>query len=111
MTPIVTIDSLLVDRPDLVPDLVKLDIQGFELEALQGGQSLFGKVEIFILETTLNPFWDQPSTADCIIFMRDRGYELYDVTEYLRRPIDGALGQIDLAFVKKDGMFRREKRW
>ena len=111
-TPIVTIDQLLNERRSFIPDLIKLDIQGFELEALKGASSTFGKTELFILETSLYPFLkDIPLTSDCIRFMSERGYELYDVTELLRRPFDGALGQIDLAFALADGSLRHSNRW
>jgi FkbM family methyltransferase len=68
-TQIVTIDSLLLDTyPDFVPDLVKLDIQGFELEALCGAEnSTFGRTELFILETSLFGFLPgQPVTHEVI---------------------------------------------
>ena len=112
-TRMVTIDTLLRGAfGDFEPDLVKLDIQGFELEALAGAESLFGRTEVFILETSLFSFKPRsPITRQCISFMADREYELYDITEYLRRPLDGALGQIDIAFVKRHGMFRRDGRW
>jgi len=111
-TPIVTIDDLLNERKSFIPDLVKLDIQGFELEALKGATSAFGKTQVFILETSLYHFFkDMPTTADCIMFMAERGYELYDVTEFLRRPLDGALGQIDLAFALREGTLRSSDRW
>jgi len=111
--PIITIDSVLArDFPKFVPDLVKLDVQGFELEALSGAETLFGKTEIFILEVSLFPFspgW--PLAREVISFMSARAYELYDVPGYGRRPFDGALGQLDLAFVKANGTFRKVTTW
>ncbi len=113
LLPIVTIDSLMAERPLFTPDFVKMDVQGFELEALKGAQSLFGKTELFILETSL--FMDSecwhPTTRDIIAYMSEASYEFYDVTGFLRRPSDGALGQIDLAFARADGILRRSKRW
>ena len=112
MTPIITIDEILKQKPDFVPDLVKLDIQGFELEALKGASSTFETTELFILETSLYEFLpSQPVTFDCIKFMHEKGYYIYDVTEYLRRPFDGALGQIDIAFAKSGGMLQKSNSW
>lgn len=112
ITSIVTIDDLLAAMPEFEPDLVKLDIQGFELEALAGATSLFGKTEVFIIETSLFSFLpNQPITREIIEFMAARDYEIYDITGVLQRPYDGAMGQIDLAFVKKDGKLRSSNKW
>jgi len=112
-TRIITLDNLMTDvYPQFNPDLVKLDIQGFELEALSGAKTLFGRTEMFILETSLFPFMPGcPIAREVILFMSARGYELYDVPGFCRRPHDGALGQMDLAFVKSDGLFRKVKDW
>jgi FkbM family methyltransferase len=110
---IVTIDSLLEKKIITIPDLVKLDIQGFELEALRGASSLFGNTELFIIEASLFSF-DSPSMPllrEVIDFMGNRGYELYDIPGYLRRPFDGALGQVDLAFAKREGLLRQSNSW
>jgi FkbM family methyltransferase len=107
-TKIITIDdALAASFPQFVPELVKLDIQGFELEALSGAKTLFGKTEMFILEAALfSAMPNQPLVREIISFMFERGYELYDVPGHYRRPSDGALSQLDLAFVKASGMFR-----
>lgn len=111
---IITIDQLIRDKKIKIPELVKLDIQGFELEALKGATKLFGDVEVFILEVSLFSFEEVsgiPDFADVVNFMLDKGYVVYDFPNFLRRPLDGALGQCDICFVKKDGMFRKIKRW
>jgi len=103
--PIITIDSLFAN-PEDCPHLVKLDIQGFELEALAGATTLFGRTECFIVEVN---FFERvpglPLFADVVAFFNDRGYKAYDIPGSLRRPQDHALWQIDLAFVRKGGPF------
>jgi FkbM family methyltransferase len=112
VTPVTTIDEILTERPRFTPGILKIDTQGFELEVLSGAKSLLGKAEIIILETSLYQFIrGMPVTFDCIKFMEENGYVLYDITEYLRRPLDGALGQVDLAFALRNGTLRRSHEW
>jgi FkbM family methyltransferase len=109
--PIITIDSLFPEGAEL-PQLAKLDIQGFELEALSAANCLFGHTECFIVEVSLfSALPGMPVLADVVTFFDERGYKVYDVPGYLRRPLDNALGQVDLAFVLKDGILGRDQRW
>jgi FkbM family methyltransferase len=109
--PIVTIDSLYAGGTDF-PDLVKLDIQGFELEALRGAQTLFGRTELFVLEVSLYEFMPRcPVVSEVVAFMAQRGYEVYDFPGFVRRPFDGALGQIDIAFSRVGGSLRSSTQW
>ena len=41
--PVRTLDSLLVDREDYFPDLIKADLQGFDLHAINGSRQLIQK--------------------------------------------------------------------
>jgi FkbM family methyltransferase len=109
---IITIDGIIQSGKFAVPELVKLDIQGFELEALKGASGLFGKTEVFILEVSLFPFIKgMPVFADVVNFMLEKGYLVYDFPGFLRRPLDGALGQCDICFVKQDGFLKTSNNW
>jgi FkbM family methyltransferase len=110
--PVVTIDSLLEDGAMDMPDLVKLDVQGFELEALKGGRRLFGPVEAFILELSLYRFMPgMPLFHEVVAFLAERGYFVYDFGGSLRRPFDQALGQTDVCFARETGILRASDRW
>lgn len=111
---IITIDDLISNSKIQMPELIKLDIQGFELEALKGAALTFGYTEVYILEVSLFCFDDVPGIpifSDVINFMLDRGYVVYDFPGFLRREYDGALGQCDICFVKKNGFLRKSDRW
>jgi hypothetical protein len=65
---------ILSEHPDFHPDLVKLDIQGFELKALMGATSTFSRTEMFIMEVSLFEFFNgQPLAREVIAFMAERG--------------------------------------
>jgi FkbM family methyltransferase len=111
---VITLDTLLENTDIQIPDIVKLDIQGYELEALKGGASLFGKTEVFILEVALYPFEDMPGIPtfiEVVNFMFERGYVVYDFGGFLRRPLDNAVGQCDLCFVKLNGALKISNEW
>jgi FkbM family methyltransferase len=111
---IISIDSLIKEKNIQYPELIKLDIQGFELEALKGAESTFGKTEVYILEVSLFAFDDVPGApifSDVINFMLERNYLIYDFGGFMRRPYDGALGQCDICFVKQSGLLKQSNRW
>ena len=61
--PVVTIDGLITEGELPTPDLVKIDVQGFELEVLRGAIGCLGQTDVFIVETSLvHPLGDRPST-------------------------------------------------
>jgi FkbM family methyltransferase len=110
---VITIDQLLKEHHLAAPDIIKLDIQGYEMEALKGANSTFGKTEMYIIEVSLFPFIkeDRELIDDIIIFMKEKGYSIYDFAGFLRRNYDGALSQCDICFVKKDSFLRQSNIW
>jgi FkbM family methyltransferase len=90
-----------------VPDFVKVDVEGSELDALRGGETLLGRTELFVIEVALFRFVERPVFHEVVEFMAAHGYSLYDIGDPIRRPFDGALGLIDLFFARADGQLRR----
>jgi FkbM family methyltransferase len=106
--PIITIDSLF-DGGQELPQLAKLDVQGFELKALQGASKLIGQTECFILEVSLFRIVpDMPVFFEVTAWLDERGYKFYDIAGHIRRPMDNALAQVDAVFVRKGGLLDKQ---
>lgn len=82
------------------PYLLKLDIQGGELAALQGAVQILGETPVIQLEVSYIEFQkDMPLAHEIIAFLGGRGYCIYDVVDEIRRE-DGSLRQSDMIFVQ-----------
>lgn len=104
---IVTIDSLIEQEKITLPEFVKLDVEGFELEVLKGASKLFGYVEVFIMEVMLLPSEALPPMFhEVIAFMAERNYVVYNFPGFGHRDSDQALALMNVAFVKKDSFLR-----
>jgi FkbM family methyltransferase len=93
--------------------LMKLDVQGFELEILKGGKKALAASEVVIMEASLLPYNEgAPLFADVVAFMRQEGFELYDFCGQNRRETDHALFQTDVVFARRESRLRaRRKFW
>lgn len=109
---VVTIDSLLTSGTIQPPQLVKMDVQGYELRALAGGPRLFDSAEVFILEVSLYEFMPgTPLLHEVVAYMANRGYVLFDVAGFLKRPFEDDLAQMDLVFVKRGTALVASQQW
>jgi FkbM family methyltransferase len=102
------LDELVASGQIPAPDFMKLDVQGFELEVLRGGERALAGAQGALLEVSFVPFLpNMPLLADVVSFMDQRGFACYDVMGIFRRRSDDALVQMDLMFLKKDHPLRR----
>ena len=91
--------------------LLKVDVEGFELQVLRGAEPLLNAIPTVILEVSLERFWNQPIFHEVIAQMAEWGYWVYDFVGFNRRPADGSLGQADVCFVRSDSPLRRRGGW
>jgi len=107
--PAVTLDDLCRERRLKGPYLLKVDVQGAELKVLDGAKEVLEDTELVILEVSLFQFVvGGPQFYDVVSYMKQCGFVVYDVFGALKRPLDGALAQLDVAFVKETGLFRKQ---
>lgn len=110
--PMVRLDELCGQRQLKGPCLMKLDTQGGELDVLRGAEGILGDTEVIIMEVMMLQFLRGCGTLHEILpFMAERGFAAYDIFGNHARPLDGALAQVDMVFVKKEGRFRQSHHY
>jgi FkbM family methyltransferase len=104
----VTVDRLVREAGAVGPFLLKVDVQGAELDVLEGAEHTLASSELVVLEVSFFKFFETgPECDDVVAYMKTRGFVPYDIVGMQYRPLDGALSQVDMAFVREDGLFRR----
>lgn len=107
-----SLDDWQVETNAAPAQLLKLDVQGYELAILQGGQRVLSAAEVLILEVNLLDIHvGVPLLDEVIGWLRSRDFVAFDVAGLTRRPLDRALWQVDLVFVRPDSKLRQDKRW
>ena len=101
--PVVTLNNLLSKNDLPVPDIIKIDAEGLDIEVLKGASNFFGKTEIFMVEAgVVNKSFDN-SFLKIINFMDENNYRLFDITDINRPFQPQVLWLVELVFVKKNG--------
>lgn len=101
--PVVTLNSLLSNSDVPVPDIIKIDAEGLDIQVLKGASDFFGKTEIFMVEAgVVNKSFDN-SFLKLINFMDENNYRLFEITDINRPFQPQVLWLVELVFVKKNG--------
>ena len=111
--PMRSIDDIVQkDLNNQYPDLLKIDVQGYELEVLKGAEKSLSRLKLILAELNLLDIHkNTPLLHEVIQWLSERGWVAYDICGLIRRPLDNALWQVDFIFVPYDSPFRADKHW
>ena len=96
----VRLDTLVAREKLPAPDLVKIDVQGAELEVLAGASATLAGASVLVVEVSLVDYNKRaPLMAEVIAAVDRIGFKCADVAELHRTPTNFVL-QLDLVFVR-----------
>ena len=107
-----TIDHLIDSGICNPPELLKLDVQGYEVEVLEGYKRYFNACQVIQCEISLLPLVPRaPLLHEMIAYLYTRDFVMFDLDELIRAPSDGAVWQIDALFCRIDSPLRNMRVW
>ncbi len=109
--PAVTLDEICRTRQLEGPYLIKVDVDGRELDVLAGATQTLQNTELVIVEVNLYVTARFDKMASVINFMKQQCFVAYDIVNLAHRPSDLALFQVDMVFVKESGQFTKESHY
>lgn len=97
---VVTMDEYRRERSLPLPDLIKLDVQGFELEALRGATGCLAHARFVIAEVSALPYYERQALFDDVVcFLRGCGYRVAALG--IETPVGTALTQTNVLFTRE----------
>jgi FkbM family methyltransferase len=110
--PMTTLDALIEAGMSNPPQFVKLDVQGYEIEVLEGYTRYSHSCEVIQCELSLLPLVPGAPLLDEVVqYMRQRDFVMFDVEEVIQAPSDSAVWQIDALFCREDSPLRTARVW
>lgn len=99
MVEVRTLNEIVASSNLPLPDMVKIDAEGFDLKVLAGASALLDKTEVFLAEAAICANIEN-TLAEVIQRMTKFNYRLVDITDLNRSPRLGALWLCEVAFVR-----------
>jgi len=98
--PVKTLNEIVSTLHAPLPEVVKIDAEGFDLKVLAGASDLLGKTDVFFVEVTICCEGYENTIARVVRTMDEAGYHVIDITDINRSPKYGVLWLCELAFLR-----------
>jgi len=96
-----TLDSLAQGKP--LPSIIKIDVEGSELDVLRGGAQAVRAADLILLETSLTGrLIIAPDLIDVGAWLKTQGFHLFDILEISTRGPNHVPCFVDAAFLRAD---------
>lgn len=103
------INTIIDENDGIIPDIIKIDAEGLDIEVLKGASKAIGRTEVFLVECAINCPTLKNDIKSVIEFMDRNGYRVFEITD-LNRPFSNKiLWLVEIAFVRKIGFFSKLK--
>jgi FkbM family methyltransferase len=109
--PIRTLDEIRSSLSLPVPEMLKIDAEGFDLRVLEGASEFLGRTEIILVEAAIAQLDFENSARNVINAMDRSGYRLVEITDLHRSPNQGVLWLCELAFLLKSSQLFSQARY
>ena len=107
-----SLDNYIKENKIEAIDILKVDVQGYELNVLKGAISSLGMIEILIIEISFLEIYEKSPLASRIIkFLDENNFQIFDVVDFKYRPLDNNLFQVDMFFINKKSKIINDKRY
>lgn len=107
-----TLDNLVQKGVAQQPDLIKLDVQGYELEVLKGAGRTLPGVQAIIAEVSFYSFQHHmPIFHEVAEHLTAHGFVVADILSLSLRPLDDTVGQSDVLFMQATHPLRSDNKW
>lgn len=106
---VTTVDALIESGQCPVPDLLKIDAEGFESRILDSAGLALDNAELVFLEAQLMGDQSDCSFLQLVQKMDRLGFSVYDFSWFGRRIQDQAIALSEIVFARKNGYLRRNQ--
>jgi FkbM family methyltransferase len=101
---LVTLNKVVADNGSKIPELIKIDAEGLDLDVIDGASDLIGKTEIILLEAAVCAHGIDNKISLTISKMNELGYQPFDITDLNYSPRQGILWLVEIVFVRNGGV-------